>query len=138
MFRNILLPIRPNRPSTWRKAMPVAIGEARRNGARLHVITITSGADPKDDHPQDDEKTAHDVARELQDLVDAQVPRDVAVAAQIYRGASVHRNIRKAAADLDCDLIVMNSHRPDLRDYLIGSNAAQVVRHATCSVMVVR
>jgi nucleotide-binding universal stress UspA family protein len=35
-------------------------------------------------------------------------------------------------------LIVMNSHRPDLRDHLIGSNASQVVRHASCSVLVVR
>lgn len=133
MFKNILIPIRPNRPSTWRKALPMAVGEARRHGAKLHVITVTS-----DVAAEDDRKSAHDVARDLQDLVDEQVPRDVAVAAQIYKGASVHRNVRKAAEERGCDLIVMNSHRPDLRDHLIGSNAAQVVRHATCSVLVVR
>ncbi|MBK1695898.1 universal stress protein [Rhodovibrio salinarum] len=133
MFQNILVPIRPNRPSTWRKALPLAIGEARRHGATLHVVTVTS-----DVASEDDKKTAHDVARELQDLVDAQVPRDVKVEAEIYRGASVHRNVRKAAEERNCDLIVMNSHRPDLRDYLIGSNASQIVRHATCSVLVVR
>jgi nucleotide-binding universal stress UspA family protein len=133
MFENILIPIRPNRPSTWRKALPLAVAEAQRYGAKLHIITVTSDVDP-----EDDKKTANDVARELQDLVDEQVPSDLAVEAQIYKGASVHRNIRKAADERNCDLIVMNSHRPDLRDYLIGSNASQVVRHATCSVLVVR
>ena len=133
MFENILIPVRPNRPSTWRKALPMAVGEAQRYGAKLHVITVTSEVDP-----EDDKKTANDVARELQELVDEQVPGDVAVEAQIYKGATVHRNVRKAAEERGCDLIVMNSHRPDLRDYLIGSNASQVVRHASCSVLVVR
>ena len=133
MFQHILIPVRPNRPSTWRKALPMAVGEAQRYGAKLHVITVTSEVDP-----EDDKKTANDVARELQDLVDEQVPGDVAVEAQIYKGATVHRNVRKAAEERGCDLIVMNSHRPDLRDYLIGSNASQVVRHASCSVLVVR
>ena len=133
MFQHILIPVRPNRPSTWRKALPMAVGEAQRYGAKLHVITVTSEVDP-----EDDKKTANDVARELQELVDEQVPGDVAVEAQIYKGATVHRNVRKAAEERGCDLIVMNSHRPDLRDYLIGSNASQVVRHASCSVLVVR
>lgn len=44
-----------------------------------------------------------------------------------------------AAADkLGCDLIVLSSHRPEMRDYLIGPNAARVVRHAKQSVLVVR
>ncbi|MBT6187404.1 MAG: universal stress protein, partial [Rhodospirillales bacterium] len=30
------------------------------------------------------------------------------------------------------------SHRPALKDYLLGPNAAQVVRHADVSVLVVR
>lgn len=36
------------------------------------------------------------------------------------------------------DLIIVGSHTPGLQDYLIGSTAARVVRHATCSVLVVR
>ncbi|TPQ46867.1 universal stress protein UspA, partial [Prosthecomicrobium hirschii] len=34
--------------------------------------------------------------------------------------------------------IVVSSHRPSMATYLIGSNAAKIVRHAPCSVMVVR
>jgi len=43
-----------------------------------------------------------------------------------------------AARTLGVDLIIMASRRPELEDYLIGSNAARVVRHAHLSVLVVR
>ena len=36
------------------------------------------------------------------------------------------------------DLIVVGSHRPTTATYLLGSNAATIVRHAKCSVLVVR
>lgn len=42
------------------------------------------------------------------------------------------------AEENDVDLIIMASHKPELMDYLIGSTAARVVRHAKCSVMVIR
>jgi universal stress protein F len=42
------------------------------------------------------------------------------------------------ADDAEIDLIVMQSHDPGLADYLLGSTAARVVRHAHCSVLVFR
>lgn len=36
------------------------------------------------------------------------------------------------------DLIIIASHRPGMQDLLLGSTAAQVVRHAGCAVHVVR
>ncbi len=36
------------------------------------------------------------------------------------------------------DCIIIPSHRPDLSDYLLGSTASRVVRHAQCSVFVLR
>lgn len=36
------------------------------------------------------------------------------------------------------DLIVIASHRPEWSDYLLGSTAARVVRHAPCAVHVIR
>jgi universal stress protein F len=36
------------------------------------------------------------------------------------------------------DLIILSSHRPGMQDLLLGSTASQVVRHAACSVHVVR
>lgn len=42
------------------------------------------------------------------------------------------------AEDKDADLIIVASHRPDWHDYLLGSTAARVVRHAQRSVLVMR
>ena len=39
---------------------------------------------------------------------------------------------------LGSDLIILASHRPGLQDYLIGSTASRVVRHAKCSVLIDR
>ena len=36
------------------------------------------------------------------------------------------------------DAIIVASHRPGLEDYFLGSTASRVVRHAKCSVVVIR
>ncbi|MCH7935649.1 MAG: aminotransferase class III-fold pyridoxal phosphate-dependent enzyme [Proteobacteria bacterium] len=56
----------------------------------------------------------------------------------VVRVGNVYEEILKLAGEISCDLIVMASHQPKLEDYLLGPNAARVVRHATCSVLVVR
>ena len=48
------------------------------------------------------------------------------------------RSITDWAQENKADCIVIASHRPVLSDVLIGSTAAWVVRHSTCSVHVVR
>lgn len=46
--------------------------------------------------------------------------------------------ILKFADVIGANLIIIASHRPDITTYLLGSNAAAVVRHAKCPVLVVR
>ncbi len=48
------------------------------------------------------------------------------------------RTILDWADDNEVDCIVIASHRPGLQDYLLGSTTARVVRHALCSVHVLR
>ena len=50
----------------------------------------------------------------------------------------VSRTIVDYANENGIDCIVMGSHKPGLSDYLLGSTAAQVVRHASCAVHVFR
>ncbi len=49
-----------------------------------------------------------------------------------------YNTILEVAEEKNADLIIIASHRPGLRDYFLGSTAAKVVRHANCSVLVVR
>jgi nucleotide-binding universal stress UspA family protein len=48
------------------------------------------------------------------------------------------RTIIDQAERLGADLIVLGSHKPGLSDFLLGSTAARVVRHAPCAVHVLR
>ncbi len=49
-----------------------------------------------------------------------------------------YNTILEVAREKQADLILIASHRPGLQDYFLGSTAAKVVRHARCSVLVVR
>ena len=49
-----------------------------------------------------------------------------------------HNTILEVAEEKKVDLIIIASHRPGLQDYFLGSTASKVVRHANCSVLVVR
>lgn len=49
-----------------------------------------------------------------------------------------YEEILKTAKVAKTSLIVVGAHKADLKDFLLGPNAARVVRHATCSVYVVR
>lgn len=49
-----------------------------------------------------------------------------------------YKTILEVAGETDTDLIIIASHQPGLEDYFLGSTASKVVRHAKCSVLVVR
>ncbi len=72
---------------------------------------------------------------ELRALCDPKL--GVRMVPEVRHGAPASQIIA-AAEDSHADLIMLASHRPDLRDYLIGSTAARVVRHASCAVLVAR
>ena len=49
-----------------------------------------------------------------------------------------YNTILDVVEEKDVDMVIIASHRPGLQDYFLGSTAAKVVRHAKCSVLVVR
>ncbi len=51
---------------------------------------------------------------------------------------TAYQQILHTAEEAGSDLIVIGAHKPDFTDYLLGPNAARVVRHAKTSVFVVR
>ncbi|SFK86215.1 universal stress protein [Shimia haliotis] len=59
------------------------------------------------------------------------------VKVEIVKGHA-YRSIVEFSKQGDFDCIVMGSHKPDVSDFLIGSTAARVVRHAPCTVHVHR
>jgi hypothetical protein len=55
-----------------------------------------------------------------------------------WAAVELPRNILEKSAQKSAELIIVASHQPELQNYFLGSTAAKVVRHATCSVLVVR
>ncbi len=62
---------------------------------------------------------------------------DVEVEAEVRVGHP-YKTILEVAEEKKAELIIVASHQPGLQKYFLGSTAAKVVRHATCSVIVVR
>jgi nucleotide-binding universal stress UspA family protein len=54
------------------------------------------------------------------------------------RVGSIYGEVLQEAEATGTDLIVVGSHSPTMATYLLGSNASTIVRHARCSVLVVR
>ena len=80
---------------------------------------------------------AKKVLHALKEFEDQNVPNDIKSRCIVGEG-SIYETILKMAKKSDADLIIVAAGRPELSDYLLGPNAARVVRHADASVLVVR
>ncbi len=140
-IKRILLPIELGEPSSWNKALPMAVDLARKYGAHLDVLTVIPDFGLPvvgSFFPPDFEKQARKKAEEeLSAWLKENVPDDVEAEGHVSVGTIYHKIIR-AAQKLGSDLIIMASHRPKMQDYLLGPNAARVVRHAPVDVYIVR
>ncbi|WP_051335421.1 universal stress protein [Methylocapsa acidiphila] len=56
----------------------------------------------------------------------------------ILRTGAAYDEVLTEAEEWGADLIIIGSHNPSMSTYLLGSNAQKIVRHANCSVLVVR
>ncbi|MCB1426607.1 MAG: universal stress protein [Zhengella sp.] len=141
MYKTILVPIDLGEKAVAGQTVDVAADMARRYGAEMHVLTVVPSygfAIVGAGFPKDYEKQLLTNAQHsLKTFLDACPLEDITVHGHVAHG-TIYDEIMKAADALKCDLIVMASHRPELKDYLLGPNAARVVRHARQSVFVVR
>ena len=141
MYKDILLPIDLNDAETQEKALETAIACAKTFSARLRVMTVVPDFGVgmvRSFFPADyQDKVVAETQERLLAYVSEKVPEDLRAESVVSHGA-IHSEIVQFARENKVDLIVMASHRPGLSDYLLGPNAEWVVRHAACSVWVVR
>ena len=141
MYKNILVSIDLNDVNSWRKALPTAVELCQSFGCELHVIAVIPDVGMSmvgAYFPADFADKAIEGSREkLHALLDTELPDGVKAQAIVAQG-TIYHEILQTAKRIAADLIIMASHRPGLADYLLGPNAARVVRHAKLSVLVVR
>ncbi len=140
MFEKILVPVDLNEPEFGRKAVVQAFHLARTVGGHVCLLTVRqvipemmSEYMPEDFEP--------DAARQLTDalmqMADEVGTQGISVSSLVRTGG-VYHEVLAQAEEMGAQLIVVGSHRPSMATYLIGSNAARIVRHAPCSVLVIR
>lgn len=130
--------------------VPVDLSHKERVGPMLEVAKLLADDNSK--------IVLANVIEDIPAYITAQIPKDIlkaseedaasglkAIAAEA--GVEVETEVRKGhpgntildlADDRNADVIVIASHKPGWEDYLIGSTAARVVRHAKCAVHVLR
>ncbi len=139
-FHAILLPIDLASEPSWSRPLQLAL-ELASGGAVLQVMTVVPDFGMSIVGSYFDEgfekNALADVTRQLEAWAADHVPDGVDHRIHVAHG-TIYEEILQAADQLQCDAIVMAAHRPELKDYLLGPNAARVMRHASQSVLVVR
>jgi universal stress protein F len=136
MTTKILLPLDHTDDRSWKKALPVALEQAKFYGAELHAVSVIPEIIQLPNLPPNYGAGAKDFVRgKVANVLSANGAGDVTV--HIEEG-SVYREILKLAHKEGFDLIVMASAKGEFPNYEIGPNLARVVRNAHCTVTVVR
>lgn len=136
MYKSILLPIDLSEMERGRVMIDLAQKLAGKDTRiRLLNVTVDIPAFVAAQVPNEVIKTAMSTAREtLEGLIGAAgIKADAEV-----RAGKPGPTILTSADECGADLIIIGSHKPGLEDYFLGSTAARVVRHAQCSVLVMR
>ncbi|WP_371224040.1 universal stress protein [Roseovarius sp. 2305UL8-3] len=140
MYDDILVPIDLGHPEASHKAIRSACQIAKGCDAVLHLLTVVQPLDSFTStfFPSGFTHDATEAAQKaLHAFSDAQDLAGMKVHHIVAHGA-IYDQILAMSQKVGASIIVMTSHRPELSDYLLGPNAAKVVRHANCSVMIVR
>jgi nucleotide-binding universal stress UspA family protein len=140
MYKNILLAIDLNDETSCRKPLLSAVELARTFGARLHILTVVREVEAILEARATIayEVIVSDLQNRIATLIRRADATDLKPNVLVTHAASIYAEILGVAEEAEADLVVVGSHRPALKDYLLGTNAARVVRHARCSVLVAR
>jgi nucleotide-binding universal stress UspA family protein len=141
MYKSILFPVDLEHTAEAKKALQLAIEEARRSKAKLTIMTAAPGFGMPIVASYFEENAVSEalkgVARHLKQYVDDNVPDDIDSNAVVVEGHPGELILKQAQKDA-VDLIVIPAQHSQIENLFLGSVAAQVVRHATCTVTVVK
>jgi len=140
MFKKILIPIDLTDLALSRRALEASrdlVLQSKGNLRLMTVETLLPASFMEYVPPEFDRSQEERAKRALIEIGSTlEVPKECI--SFCVRFGSIYVEILAEAEDWNADLIVVGSHRPSMATYLIGSNAKTIVRHAKCSVLVIR
>lgn len=143
MSKSILCAIDINEKEISGNVLRTAAKLAKIDGARLDVFTVLPnfGMSIVGSYFEDnfEEKMAGEVKVALKDTVKEILGDETQYEIRhIVAHGSIYEEIIRISEKANSDLIVIGAQKPGLGEYLLGPNAARVVRHSKISVYVVR
>lgn len=140
MFKTILVPVDLAEVEAARPALEKAVSLAHSSHGTIRLVYVRTllPLTPMEFVPPTFDAEQQESAEARLADVAAGVPLPADRISAVVRLGSVYNEVLHEADTTGSDLIVVGSHRPSMATYLLGSNAATIVRHAKCSVLVVR
>jgi len=136
MYKTIIVPI----DVSHTEKAPAMISAARHLSDNHTSIVLTSIVEELPAHISAEfpGNILDDAKRNAQATLE-ELARDADLNAVVdIRIGHAHTSILGLADEKDAYMIIVASHKPGLSDYFLGSTAARIVRHAKCSVLVLR
>ncbi|MGX1496076.1 universal stress protein [Roseibium aggregatum] len=140
MFKKILVPVDPAETGFAAEALAKASQFARDYGSKIHLMAVCPEVQSfvASQLPEGWQKREFEETSKILDTIAGDLDVPEGTVDLTVRMGSVYHEVIEEAERASCDLVLMTSHKPGLSTYFIGSNAAHIVRHAPCSVMVLR
>ncbi|MGJ0621529.1 MAG: universal stress protein [Methylocystis sp.] len=141
MYKKILVAVDISEADVTQPALEAAVALAKvEPGAQLRLINVqplVPVAFIDYIPPNFDEEMREATEKDLA-VLRGKIAYPAELVSSIVRFGAVYPEVLAEAEEWGADLIVVGSHRPTMATYLLGSNAKTIVRHARCSVLVVR
>ncbi|MGI9522128.1 MAG: universal stress protein [Hyphomicrobiaceae bacterium] len=137
MYQNIMIPVDLAHRDSLEKAIDTGIDLAKLYGSNATLVGVTTSAPSSVAHnPAEFNQKLEEFAQELTEKSGIKVAAKTVISNDPT--IDLDSALRKVAANLNIDLVVMASHIPGLVEYLFASQAGYFASHAEISVFVVR
>lgn len=141
MFKKILVPLHVEYLDNHEKLFQNALHLLDKEKGTLTLLYVNENRSHGSVYPILDEENEkhynHNILLELQKIAKKHSLPEDKISFKI-RDGSAHSEIIEEAQEIDADVIVMMATKPGIKSYFISSTSERVMRHAACSVFVVR
>ena len=140
MYKQLLVPVDLAEPELAKTAIDTAVALARPTSGHVRLVNVLPMTPVMlaEYVPPDFDVQQRKTSEEQLVAMAKEIGLEPGHVSSVVRQGGIYHEVIEEAKAMPADLIVMTSHRPDMRSYFLGSNAGHVVRYAQCSVLVVR
>lgn len=142
MFQSIVVPLDVHEGEECKRISDAVVALFSSQECVVHLLTVL----PHDEGlgvlkqfvPEGFAEKLNDEANALlADMANSLATAGIACTKEVASG-NVYVETLAATERHNADMVILGAGRDELKDYLLGPSAARVVRHANCSVLVVR